>query len=58
MAGLVDSLSLGNEREDQAQLSSVQRVRFNRGDHEADSRQALSDGVLLRLVFQQDARAA
>jgi len=43
---------------DQAQLSCVQRVRFHRGDHAAYSRQVLSDDALLRLVLQQDARAA
>ena len=33
-------------------------MRFHRSDHPAHSRQALSDGALLRLVFQQDARPA
>ncbi len=41
---------------------SIQRMRFHRANfhhhHAAHSRQALSDGVLLRLVLLQDARAA
>ena len=35
--GRFDSLSLGNESEDQAQLSGVQRMRFHRGNHAAHS---------------------
>ena len=38
--------------------AGVQRVGFHRSDHAAHSRQALSNGALLRLVLQQDARAA
>ena len=40
------------------QLPSIHGMRFHRSNHAAHSRQALSDGALLRLVFQQDAWAA